>query len=60
VLRLPDSVRPVDSVNAARGVDVFAGTGVPRWTGERMDLGMVVDGLLQADARKADGVIGLR
>ena len=42
---------PVDAVNAARGVDVSAGTGVTLWAGERMDLGMAVDGLLQADAR---------
>ncbi|MEX2495719.1 MAG: hypothetical protein WD448_06505, partial [Woeseia sp.] len=42
---------PVDAVNAARGVDVSAGTAVPRWTGDRMNLGMVIDGLLQADAR---------
>jgi hypothetical protein len=53
---VPDTTEaqtPVDAVNAARGVDVSAGTGVPRWAGERMDLGMAVDGLLQTDTRRS-------
>lgn len=36
---------------AARGIDVSAETLVPDWTGERMDDGMVVDGLLGLDGR---------
>jgi len=46
------SETPIGQVNAARGMDVPAGTGVTRWAGERMDLGMAVDGVLQAETRR--------
>lgn len=48
----PRAEAPIDEVNAARGVDVPAGTGITRWAGERMDLGMAVDGLSQAEVRR--------
>ena len=35
----------------ASGVDISAGTCVTKWAGERMDLDLVVLGLLQSDKR---------
>ena len=43
---IPDT--DVDTIVRGIGVDVSAGTLLPKWHGERMDMGMAVDGLISA------------
>lgn len=45
----PQVTMPLAAHVAARHVDVSAETLVPAWQGERMDLGMVIDGLIALD-----------
>ena len=49
---IPDAVEPaipqtdVDTIVRERGVNVSAGTLLPKWCGEKMDMGMAVEGLI--------------
>ncbi len=46
--------RSVGDIVAAVGADVSAATPLPAWSGETLDLGMAVEGLLLREARLSD------
>jgi hypothetical protein len=45
--------RGLERRNRAHGVEVGPETCLPRWSGERLDLGLTVDGLIARDSRLA-------